>query len=144
MTPFAAFLKEFGLDDKFSATEETVSFVNAKGKKFVLPLDDLEESLWVIWKSGDALNDALGGDWTYEEGKFRAALGKVLEGHAGNAVAALLGSQTPNTVRSLELYAYHLLGENLQPIFDRQMFCGGRRWLRFLPQPPTKLLSVRG
>jgi hypothetical protein len=24
------------------------------------------------------------------------------------------------------------------------MFCGGRRWLRFLPQPPTKLLSVRG
>lgn len=111
MTPFAAFLKEFGLDDKFSATEETVSFVNAKGKKFVLPLDDLEESLRVIWKSGDALNDALGGDWTYEEGKFRAALGKVLEGHAGNAVAALLGSQTPNTVRSLELYAYHLLGE---------------------------------
>jgi hypothetical protein len=111
MTPFAAFLKEFGLDDKFSATEETVSFVNAKGKKFVLPLDDLEESLRVIWKSGDALNDALGGDWTYEEGKFRAALSKVLQGHAGNAVAALLGSQTPNTVRSLELYACHLLGK---------------------------------
>ena len=111
MTPFEVFLKEFGLDDKFSATEETVSFVNAKGKKFVLPLDDLEESLRVIWKSGNALNDALGGDWTYEEGKFRVALGKVLEGHAGNAVAALLGSQTPNTVRSLELYAYHLLGD---------------------------------
>lgn len=111
MTPFEAFLKEFGLDDKFSATEETVSFVNAKGKKFVLPLDDLEKSLRVIWKSGDALNDALGGDWTYEEDKFRAALGKVLEGHAGNAVVALLGSQTPSTVRSLELYAYHLLGK---------------------------------
>lgn len=116
MTPFEAFLKEFRQDEKFNATEETISFINAKGKKFVLPLADIEESLRIIWKSGNALDNALGGDWTYEEVKFRAALGKVLEGQAPNAVSALLGSQTPNTVRSLELYAYHLLGK--QPSTD--------------------------
>ena len=111
MISFSAFLKTHGLEDNFSATAETVSFVNSKGKKFVVPLDDLKESLRDIWKSGDALDKALRGDWSYEEAKFRAALGGVLEAHEDNAVIALLGSQTPNTVRSLELYAYHLLGK---------------------------------
>ena len=118
MTSFATFLKTHGLDDKFTATEETVSFLNSKGKKFVLTLDDLKKSLKDIWKSGDALNKALRGDWTYEEDKFRAALGSVLEAQSGNAIISLLGSQTPNTVRSLELFAYHLLGK--QPTDDLQ------------------------
>ena len=111
MNPFAEFLKDYGLDDRFSATEETVSFVNAKAKKFVLELKDLHESLRTIWSAGEALSDALGGDWTYEEGKYRNALRKVLENRKSNSVVSMLGSQTPNTVRSLELFAHFLLGK---------------------------------
>jgi 5-methylcytosine-specific restriction protein B len=111
MNPFAEFLKDYGLDDRFSATEETVSFVNAKAKKFVLELKDLHEALRTIWSAGEALSDALGGDWTYEEGKYRNALRKVLENRKSNSVVSMLGSQTPNTVRSLELFAHFLLGK---------------------------------
>jgi hypothetical protein len=133
MTPFAAFLKESGLDDKFSASGETVSFLNSKGKKFVLPLKDVRQALNAIWSAGNALSENLGNDWAYEEGRYRAALGKVLSQEQDNAVAALLGSQTPGTVRCLELYACFLLqqkppkdlkspdvlrAQKLQPIFD--------------------------
>jgi len=111
MNPFAEFLKDYGLDDRFSATQETVSFVNAKAKKFVLELKDLHEALRTIWSAGEALSDALGGDWTYEEGKYRNALRKVLENRKSNSVVSMLGSQTPNTVRSLELFAHFLLGK---------------------------------
>lgn len=111
MNPFAEFLKDYGLDDRFSATEETVSFVNAKAKKFVLELKDLHEALRTIWSAGEALSDALGGDWTYEEGKYRNALRKVLENRKSNSVVSMLGSQTPNTVRSLQLFAHFLLGK---------------------------------
>lgn len=111
MNSFADFLKEYGLDDKFSATDEVVSFVNAKNKKFVLELKDLNEALRTIWSAGDALINALGGDWTYEEGKYRNALSGVLRNQKSNSVVSMLGSQTLNTVRSLELYAYFLLGK---------------------------------
>jgi 5-methylcytosine-specific restriction protein B len=111
MNPFTEFLKDNGLDDRFNATEETVSFVNAKGKKFVLELKDLHEALRTIWSAGEALSDALGGDWTYEEGKYRNALRKVLENRKSNSVVSMLGSQTSNTVRSLELFAHFLLGK---------------------------------
>jgi len=111
MNSFAEFLKEYGLDDKFSASEETVSFVNSKAKKFVLELKDLHEALRTIWSAGDALSDALDGDWAYEEGKYRNALSKVLKNQKSNSVASMLGSQTLNTVRSLELYAHFLLGK---------------------------------
>lgn len=111
MNLFGEFLKQYGLDDKFRATEEMVSFVNAKGKKFVLSINDLHEALRVIWSTGEALNDALGGDWAYEEGKYRNALSKVLGNQNSNSVVPMLGSQTPNTVRSLELFAHFLLGK---------------------------------
>jgi len=111
MNSFADFLKEHGLDDKFSATDEMVSFVNAKDKKFVLELKDLHEALRTIWSAGDALSNALGGDWTYEEGKYRNALSNVLRNQKSNSVVSMLGSQTLNTVRSLELYAHFLLGK---------------------------------
>lgn len=111
MNSFADFLKEYGLDDKFSATDEMVSFVNAKDKKFVLELKDLHEALRTIWSAGDALSNALGRDWTYEEGKYRNALSSVLRNQKSNSVVSMLGSQTLNTVRSLELYAHFLLGK---------------------------------
>jgi hypothetical protein len=133
MTPFAVFLQESGLDDRFSASAETVSFLNSKGKKFVLPLKDIRNALRTVWSAGDGLADRLGNDWTYEEDRYRAALGEVLAKDQDNAVAALLGSQTPGTVRCLELYAYFLLQQKppkdlkspeilqarkLEPIFD--------------------------
>jgi 5-methylcytosine-specific restriction protein B len=111
MNHFGEFLKQHGLDDKFTAAEETVSFVNAKGKKFILELKDLHEALLTIWSAGEALSDALGGDWTYDEEKYRNALKKVLENLKSNSVVSMLGSQTPNTVRCLELFAHFLLGK---------------------------------
>jgi hypothetical protein len=143
---FNEFLRQNGITDTIQATSETVSFENNNGKKFVYPLVDLERSLKAISRAGDKLDKLLDGDWDYEEAKYRAALGQVLNSERDwNAVASNLGSQTPNTVRCLELYAYFRLGKkppselrtpdilrakNLAPIFaDRTLAQQFRDWL---------------
>ncbi len=98
-------------DDNIEATAETVSFTNKNGKKFVYPIQDLERCLQALWIKAEEVERLLGGDWSYEEGKFRTAFSAAFEGQGANAVASLLGSQTPNTVRCLELFAYFMLGE---------------------------------
>jgi hypothetical protein len=115
MMTFNEFLRKNGVDDNIQATEETVSFENKNGKKFVYPLNDLSRCLRAIWSAGDALDKILGGEWRYDESKYRSALGDVLKGEGWNAVVSNLGSQTPNTVRCLELYAYYLLDKKPTP-----------------------------
>jgi hypothetical protein len=98
-------------DDNIEATLETVSFTNKNGKKFVYPTHDLERCLQALWIEAEKVERTMGGDWSYEEGKFRNAFSNAFEGQGANAVASNLGSQTPNTVRCLELYAYFMIGE---------------------------------
>jgi hypothetical protein len=138
------------------ATRECVLFINSTGKKFAYPLSDLYQCLRVIWESGDKL-DRLLREWKPEEGKktysenhwdyievkFRDAFEDIFDGMGPNTVSATVGSQTPCSVRCLELFAYYLLkrtpanfgncpdvlryeelnclfeGTNLKPVFSR-------------------------
>lgn len=112
MKSFQEFLNRSEVsDDNIEATAETVSFTNKNGKKFVYPIQDLERCLQALWIAAEEVERLLGGDWSYEEGKFRIAFSAAFEGQSANAVASLLGSQTPNTVRCLELFAYFMFGE---------------------------------
>jgi hypothetical protein len=109
MSSFNDFLRINGIPQTIQATNETVWFENTNGKKFVYLLDDVERCLKRLWLTGDSLDKLLKHDWTYEEGKYRQALGEILKDEKCNAVVSSLGSQTPNTVRCLELYAYYRL-----------------------------------
>ena len=130
---FDIFLKSNGLEDSFQATSETVSFENRNGKKFTYLISDVERCLRVIWESKERLIELLGNEWLYAEEKYRSALGELFKNEEWNSVVSNLGSQTPNTVRCLELYASFKLNkqatpqlskpeilywENLDPIFS--------------------------
>lgn len=132
---FPDFLKKHLPEEKnFTADEKSVSFVNKNGKKFILHFDDIEKCLYEIYKSGKTVNDLFKGNWTYEEAKFRNNLGEIFKKIKRNTVVTHIGSQTPNTVRCLELYAYFKLNrpptsnlkslnilkpEELIPIFNK-------------------------
>lgn len=155
---FNEFLRKNGVDENIQATEETVSFENKNGKKFVFPLNDLSRCLRTIWSAGAALDKLLGGEWRYDESKYRAALGDVLKGEDWNAVVSNLGSQTPNTVRCLELYAYYLLNKNptthletpivlkaatLEPIFYSTSLADEfKEWMRSRKERPLSPKSI--
>ncbi|MDA8528346.1 hypothetical protein N9K67_06060 [Opitutaceae bacterium] len=96
--------------ENFAAGLESLWFTNKNGKKFVLLFEDISECLRSIWEHGDQINKEFKGDWTYEETKYRDGLGKHLTALSPNSVSANLGSQTPNTVKSLEMYAAYMLG----------------------------------
>ena len=106
---FDIFLKSNGLEESFQATVETVSFENRNGKKFTYLISDIERCLKTIWESKERLIELLEKDWTYNEDKFRSALGEIFSNEEWNSVVSNLGSQTPNTVRCLELYAFFKL-----------------------------------
>ena len=112
-------LKEFLAGIKsashMSATTETISFTNKNGKKFTYLLGDLNNALRAIWIYGKNINASLNGNWEYEEGKFRQAFNEALAHDQNNNVASQLGSQTPNTIRCLEIYAFYLLGKEPTP-----------------------------
>jgi hypothetical protein len=144
---FDIFLKSNGLEDSFQATsEETVSFENRNGKKFTYLISDIERCLRVIWESKEKLMQLLGNDWLYAEDKYRSALGELFKNEEWNSVVSNLGSQTPNTVRCLELYASFRLNkpaspqlskpeilywQNLDPIFsDLDIKSKFEQWLK--------------
>jgi len=130
---FDIFLKSNGLEESFQATVETVSFENRNGKKFTYLISDIERCLKIIWDSKERLITLLENQWTYNEEKFRSALGEIFKEEEWNSVVSNLGSQTLNTVRCLELYAFFrlkkkptkqianpeiLYWKNLDPIFS--------------------------
>ena len=161
MSSFNDFLRKHGVPESIQATDETVSFENTNGKKFVYPLLDVERCLKAIWQAGDSLDKLLGGDWTYEETKYRSALSQVLRSEQEwNAVVSSLGSQTPNTVRCLELYAYYRLNkeptatlqkpeilrpETLAPIFKtRSLTQEFGEWLQKQGKRPKSVQNYTG
>ena len=110
MISFKEYLNASQIEDQnIDATAELVSFTNKNGKKFVYPIVDLEQCLQALWIGGDAVKNVLGGNWQYEESKFRQAFSTAFGKERSNSVASNLGSQTPNTVRCLELFAYFKL-----------------------------------
>jgi 5-methylcytosine-specific restriction protein B len=143
MKSFKQFLEELPGDKNFLAHENFVSFRNSNGGSFNYSYAELNECLQIIYLSGDKLFQNLkrfaankDDAWVYEETKYRLALvGGKYEMHEDgenkklefteaifpknlNAVTTNLGSQTPNTVRILQLYAYYLTG--LQPSADHK------------------------
>ncbi|MEI7773776.1 MAG: hypothetical protein WCK17_03295, partial [Verrucomicrobiota bacterium] len=143
---FNEFLRLNDVDERIWATDEAVSFENKNSKKFVYPLADLLRCLRLIWESGNRFQSLVGNDWHYEEDKYRKALGEIFEKEESNAVVSNLGSQTPMTVRCLELYAYYRLGlkpspslaepkilshDSLSPIFEKLSLVEAfSEWLR--------------
>jgi hypothetical protein len=107
------------LEDSFQATHETVSFENRNGKKFTYLIADLDRSLREMWNSKELLHDLLQGDWGYDEVRYRNAFATLFKDQEWNAVASNLGSQTANTVRCLELYAYFKLQKEPTVSFSR-------------------------
>ncbi len=118
LSEFKKFLRSTGTDANINATDETVWFLNNNGKKFVFPLEDLLSCLQKLSNADQKATELFGGDWGYEERRFRRNLGEILNDLPSNAVVSNLGSQTPNTVRCLELLAYFLLGEKPSPTLD--------------------------
>jgi hypothetical protein len=110
MKSFSEFLDKYSECQNFLCKKGMVIFKNSNSKKFVLDEDDIVSSLRLIWNSDHRLDDLLDGNWIYEERKYRAAFDKIFEGEKNNSVVTEYGSQTPNTVRALELYANYLLG----------------------------------
>ena len=119
MIMFNEFLRLNHIDERiWSTSDEAVSFENKNGKKFVYPLADILRCLRLIWESGNRFEHLISYDWRYEEDKYRKALGEIFNGEESNAVVSNLGSQTPMTVRCLELYAYYRLGLKPSPELD--------------------------
>ena len=112
MTKLSDHIKSSDLSGNFAFHDEAISFENSNHKRFVLLVDDLEKCLVQIFLKGEEINGLLGGDWSYEEGKFRAAFGDALNKLSSNSVSANLGSQTLNTIKALDLYASYRLGSN--------------------------------
>ena len=109
MSNLTRFLGRLPGDKNFLATQDSLVFENNNGKKFSLLLTDIEECLRALWQSGEKVDEAFEGDWSYDEGKYRQGLGEAFKSLDGNTVSTTLGSQTPNTVRALEIYAGYLL-----------------------------------
>jgi hypothetical protein len=111
MSSFADYLKNLPSDKNFSAQTDSLSFENKNGKLFVLLFSDIIDSLKILWIQGEEIDKEFNGDWKYEETNYRRVFGNAFSGlNRANTVATNLGSQTPNTVRALELYAGFLLG----------------------------------
>ena len=114
MKTFATYLESLNQNDSFSAYAECMGFTNNNGKRFLLLYDDVYTCLRSIWKFGFKIENDLNGNWEYEEEKYRKILGDVFKDIEANTVATNLGSQTANTVKSLDLYAGFLLNKNPQ------------------------------
>jgi hypothetical protein len=111
MKSFEEYLTQNAQTHNFSCKGGMVIFTNSRSKKFIFDEHDIVKSLELIWSSNHKLDDLLAGNWLYEEDKYRAAFDKIFEGVKNNSVATQYGSQTPNTVRALELYASYLTGD---------------------------------
>lgn len=111
MKSFDSYLRKIGGDGGLSFETQSISFENKNRKRFVLLINDLKQCLKAIYENGYDIDKAFQGDWTYEESKYRAIFGKILEPLQPNTVSTSLGSQTPNTIRILELYAGFLLDQ---------------------------------
>lgn len=109
MSALKRFLSRLPKDTNFSAFSDSLVFENKNQKRFSLLLSDIEESLRALWKNNDKVTKQFGGDWIYEEGKYRQGFGEAFKDLGSNTVSTNLGSQTPNTVRALEIYAGFLL-----------------------------------
>lgn len=112
MNSFESYLKRQSADQQFTYETESVAFENKNRKRFVLLVKDLHKCLEALYKNGALIDQDFQGDWRYDESKYRKTLGQVFEPLQPNTVSTSLGSQTPNTVRILELYAGYLLGIN--------------------------------
>lgn len=66
-----------------------------------------------------SIENSFAGNWSYEETKFRHAFSSAFANETRNAVASNIGSQTRNTVRCLELYAFYLLQIRPTRILDK-------------------------
>ncbi|HTJ79797.1 MAG TPA: hypothetical protein VL357_12450 [Rariglobus sp.] len=119
MQTFKDFLVGVKADEHISAGLETVSFTNKNDKKFTYPLDDIHKCLQALWLNGKIIEKSFAGNWSYEETKFRHAFSAAFVNETRNAVASNIGSQTPNTVRCLELYAFYLLQKKPTSSLDR-------------------------
>ncbi len=109
---FKDFIQTADETHNFAVTSsEWVSFINKNGKKFVCPLDELEQCLQSLWIHGNVVKNTLENNWEYNETKFRAAFEKAFEKDTNNSVVSNSGSQTQSTVKCLQLYAYYLLGK---------------------------------
>ena len=113
MSTFSDYLQSYPTRTNFRAHIDCLDFTNKNSQRFVFLYEDIEECLKLLWKEGYWLDDEFKGDWTYEEVKYRKAFGQVFEQAAANSVASNLGSQTANTVTSLELYAGFLLEKKI-------------------------------
>ena len=105
---FRAYANRYGPFENITPHSECLDFTNNNDKKFAVLYSDLEAALRLIWLKGNQIHGEFNGDWSYEERKYRAALKPILEAAFSNTVAPNIGSQTWNTVRSLELYAAYL------------------------------------
>lgn len=109
MKTFTTYLQSLDPKDSFSAYAECMGFTNNNGKRFLLLYSDIHVCLHTIWKWGFKIENNLQGNWEYEENKYRKILGEAFKEIDANTVATNLGSQTANTVKSLDLYAGFLL-----------------------------------
>jgi len=112
MKTFASYLESTVQKDSLVAHQECLEFTNSNGKRFVLLYKDVLDCLRIIWKRGFKIEKDFDGNWDYEEDKYRRVLGEVLKEAGANSVVTNLGSQTSNTVKSLDLYAGYLLRKN--------------------------------
>lgn len=119
MEKFKDFLVRVKAGDHISASLDTISFTNKNDKKFTYPLDDMHQCLQALWWNGKFIEKSFAGNWSYEEAKFRDAFSSAFRDITRNAVASNIGSQTPNTVRCLELYAFYLLKKNSTETVDQ-------------------------
>ncbi|MDB4284472.1 hypothetical protein N9888_02405, partial [Akkermansiaceae bacterium] len=120
MNNFANYLEAVPGAENFTAGIDTLSFENNNQKKFILSFDDLEKGLEAIWRNNRSIDHSFGGNWTYEETKYRRDLSQAFEILGSNSVATNLGSQTLNTVKSLCIYAGYLLRKDQSSSWDRE------------------------
>lgn len=150
MSSFADYLEKVPDAENFSAGIDTLLFENNNLKKFILSFEDLGDSLENLWKNSRAIERSLNNDWTYEEGKYRRIFSEAFKSLGPNSVVTNLGSQTPNTVKSLCIFAgYRLKKEQpsswirepefLKPKYLETLFSLKKDYIKWLSHPDQKL-----
>ena len=122
MKTFASYLEESAEKESLVAHHECMEFTNNNGKRFVLLYDDILNCLRIIWKWGFLIEKNFAGNWDYDEDKYRKVLGEILKEAGANSVVTNLGSQTPNTIKSLDLYAGFMLQKKPDETGKRPFF----------------------
>ena len=111
---FETYLTNTNWAGNFSIDSGCLKFTNSNGKAFLISIKDLKRSLRAIYIHSKKIAASLSDDWTYNEDRFRPAFSPSLSSIKDNTVATNLGSQTPNTINALALYAGYMLGRPIE------------------------------